>query len=430
MKTPSFIAKTLVLLLLITGVLTIIKTVRVQAAVGLPFYSSQAYAEAYASKKILVYKNANLTVRGTISPAKAYNSYIDPGDSIRIEAVYSSYIIAKFPTPSGWKKGYIRTSDVLLRNQPIEGGHCHAKVTVFATEYSTSKYGTMFKDDISYSFGNAKNNRIQIMYSAPNGSRAFKIGYINKTDLDKVKGQNNNTPSSNNTYTFVSQKEITNAASKYGISTSSNAYKALLSINSKYQSRLNNNKNGTNIFLFEGVGNNLSSGTRFGAMCVVVKNRKIVYINRNSSTIPDYPFKPSKNGGTAMPTIRDGIYNFSTVNHKGSYAALSVNNASVVRFSSKNSFYNSTSSAINVHRRSTDYIAPSGKSWVNSAGCQLIGRNSEYLSFIKAVGIVNGSCVTKYKNSVTGKIILDRTYAYSYLINVGYSSSAINRIRG
>lgn len=42
--------------------------------------------------------------------------------------------------------------------------------------------------------------------------------------------------------------------------------------------------------MFEGVGNNSSASKRMNAMCVVVKNGDIVYLNRNCSTIPDYPF--------------------------------------------------------------------------------------------------------------------------------------------
>ncbi|MBR2257160.1 MAG: RICIN domain-containing protein [Blautia sp.] len=263
------------------------------------------------------------------------------------------------------------------------------------------------------------NNVITYMW---NGSNAQKWKFVS-TGAPSPAPQ----PSSN---VLVAESEINNAAGRYGISSGSNAYKALTMINSKYYSRLSGNKNGINIFLFEGVGNNASAGARMNAMCVVVSGGKIVYINRNSSTIPDYPFNPSKNDGTPMPTLKDGIYGFTTVNHRGKYAALNVSGAKVVRFKSRSDYYNDSSSAINVHRRSTDYIAPSDAGWVNSSGCQLIGRNSEYLSFIKAVGIVSGNSVTKYTRSVTGKIIIDRSFASTYLSNVGYYANAINMIRG
>lgn len=235
---------------------------------------------------------------------------------------------------------------------------------------------------------------------------------------------------------FISPAEIATTASENSITSGSNAYKALLSINSKYAPQLTSSQEkGTLVFMFEGVGNDASSNKRMNAMALVVKNGDIVYINRNSSTIPDYPFNPAKNEGTDMPTLKSGIYTFSTVNHRGKYAALNVNNAAVVRFRSKSSFYNSTSSAINVHRRDSNSIASSSASWVNSAGCLLVGQSGtassgEYACFIQALGIVGSGASgnSTYKNSVTGKIIVDRTYAYSYLHNVGYSDSAISKI--
>ena len=248
-------------------------------------------------------------------------------------------------------------------------------------------------------------------------------GYCSSSYISKTKPYQS-------TNVLVSESEIKNAASRYGIGSGSNAYQALLSINTKYYSKLSGNKSGTNIFLFEGVGNNSSAGQRMNAMCVVVSAGKIIYINKNCSTIPDYPFNPSKNDGTAMPTIKDGVYSFTTVNHHGSYAALNISGAKVLRFNSRSSYYSSTSSAINVHRRSSDSIAPSNKSWVNSAGCQLVGKYSEYLSFIRAIGIVSGNSVTRYTNYTTGKMVIDRSFAYSYLSNVGYSANAIALIRG
>lgn len=142
---------------------------------------------------------------------------------------------------------------------------------------------------------------------------------------------------------------------------------------------------------------------------------------------------------TQSPLIRwqhkGGIYSFTTVNHRGKYAALNVSNASVVRFNSQNSYYSSTSSAINVHRRDSNSIAAASASWVNSAGCLLVGASgtgssSEYAKFIKALGIVSGSAsaTSTYSTYITGKIVIDRTYAYSYLSAVGYTDGAIKAI--
>lgn len=235
---------------------------------------------------------------------------------------------------------------------------------------------------------------------------------------------------------YVAPAELIRTATENGIQANSNAYKALLSLNTKYAAQLSSSdKKGTMVFFFEGVGEKTDANLRLNAMCLVVKGGDIVYLNLGSSTIPDYPFNPAKNGNDPMPTIKSGIYKFTTVNHRSTYAALNVTNAPVVRFKSQQSFYDSTSYAINVHRRDSDSIAPANKSWVNSAGCLLVGHSGkstsgEYARFIQAVGIVGAGARgdSTYKYSVTGKIVVDRSYAYSYLSGIGYSDAAIRAI--
>lgn len=239
-----------------------------------------------------------------------------------------------------------------------------------------------------------------------------------------------------NAANYVSTASIIKAAVNNGISAGSNAFKALLSINNKYAASLTQTQeNGVTVFMFEGVGNNASTTCHQNAMCVVVKGGSIVYVNRNSSTVPDQPFDRTSNKNTDVPTLKSGIYSFTTVNHNGSYAALNVTGAKVVRFASKTSFYSSTSGDINVHRRSTNDVAPAKSYWANSAGCLLIGKtgtssSSEYASFIKAVGIVGSSATgsSRYSTYVKGTIVVDRTYAGQYLSSLGYSASAIRSI--
>ncbi len=231
---------------------------------------------------------------------------------------------------------------------------------------------------------------------------------------------------------LISDSELANALFTYGIAANSNAYKALTMINTKYGDKLASNKSGVNIFFFEGAGSSTSASSRSGALVVVVKNGRIVYLSKNGSTIPDYPFTPSKNGGTDMPTTQSGVYNFTTTNHKSTYAALNITGAKVVRFRSTGSYYESTSGAINIHKRSSSGIAPSNKSWVNSAGCLLVGKydTNEYLNFIKAVGIVSSGAtsVGKKTANVSGKVVIDRSLAGNYLTAIGYTSGAISKI--
>ena len=375
----------------------------------------------------------NTVVYNSTSTSSGRRGTIFGSDEIKITEAYSNgFLKVEYPTAKGTKSGYILKSDVVTSTSGTTK-YATAKITTYRRNSTSSTYGSIYKNDSVMVLG-SRGSFTQVRYPISGG---FKFAWIKTTDANnylKKAGQSSSSQSTSSKV-LVSQAEIDKAAKNNGIGTSTNAYKALLSINSKYYSKLSANKSGTLVFLFEGVGNNSSANKRMNAMCVVVKNGKIVYLNRNSSTIPDYPFNPSKNGGTAMPTIKSGIYGFTTKNHQNKYAALNITNASVVRFRSKSNYYQGSSSAINVHRRSSDSISAVGNSWVNSAGCQLIGKSgtgssSEYAKFIQAVGIVpSGSAGNaKYKTSVSGKIVIDRTYAYSYLSSIGYSGSAIKAI--
>ena len=243
---------------------------------------------------------------------------------------------------------------------------------------------------------------------------------------------------------FNSSSEIYLAASKYKIDTNSNQFNALKSIDKKYYDRLKGNKKGINIFLFEGVGAISSSNNRMNAMCVVVKNGAIVYINKYCSTIPDNPFSPWLNDGDPVPTLVSGVYSFTSTNHKSStpvssryipYAALHVveENNNVVRHKNSREYWYGKSKYINVHGRSGQRTTSSK----NSCGCQLVGDvfgsyPNEYANFLKAVGVVGQNVTVKKgttcQNWPTGLIVIDRAYARSYLKNVGYTVEAINMI--
>lgn len=433
------ITKRLISLLLI--LITVVGMIAIPAAAAsttaFDILSSSSYAKTYTlatSGKTIPYTTKYLTTRGTASYGASASSYIDnAADELYIldvgctNGTYWAYV--SYPTSSGRVKAYIPLSAITGNN----AGHTKTVSTgkfycALRQNGSTSSSYYVAKGDTVYLVATS-GSRYQILYPISGGK--WRLAWCSASDYNKYCA--GTTVSQNQ---IVSDSEIASAASAYGISTGSNAYKALQSINTKYGSSFTSaQKTGTLVFMFEGVGSNSSSTKRMNAMCVVVKNGKIVYINRNCSTIPDYPFDPAKNGGDPMPTIKSGIYSFTTVNHRGKYAALNVSNASVVRFNSQNSYYSSTSSAINVHRRDSNSIAAASASWVNSAGCLLVGASgtgssSEYAKFIKALGIVSGSAsaTSTYSTYITGKIVIDRTYAYSYLSAVGYTDGAIKAI--
>ena len=248
--------------------------------------------------------------------------------------------------------------------------------------------------------------------------------------------------------TIIPTSEIERAARTYGIGNGTTAYRALELINSKYYNQLKDNLTGINIFLFEGAGANPDSNKRENALCVVIENKKIKWINRNSSTLPDYPFIPEKNystsksgkkyKGTTMPTLKSGVYRFGAVNHKDRYAALKLYSLSggavpVLRYDGS-SWLDSSSTAINVHRKTSNSLGPrtprfDQNTWVNSAGCQTIGKVSEYPQFVRNVGIVGKNWTNGlYKYDKSGYFVVDRTYARSYMTNIGYADKTIDRI--
>lgn len=375
--------------------------------------------------------------------------YIDSfSDEIIITQISSNNkaVLVTYPSSTAEPRSrWFKTEDILGLNTVSINSYTagkNANTYRLASTSTVTDYGAIYSGDTCISFGThtlSGSTYYPTIYNISATSLLGVTGIKNKMALATVStissGTSVGTPSQLENL-FISTAKLQAAASSYGFSTSSNPYKALQLINSKYASKLTSaQKSGVLVFLFEGVGNDSSASKRLNAMCVVVKNGNIAYLNRNCSTIPDYPFDPSKNDGTAMPTIKSGIYSFTTTNHLSKYAALNVTNAQVVRFNSKSSYYDSTSAAINIHRRSTDYIPSSSAGWVNSAGCSIVGltgtgSSGEYANFIKSVGIVGSSATgaTKYQYSVTGKVIYDRSYARTYLTNVGYPSGAIDKL--
>lgn len=399
--------------------------------------------------------------RGTSSPSKKYNAYIAKSDVCYIYKITSSYIQVNYPTSSGRRTGYIKRSALFDKTTPMDYVDSSAhKVQV----YKTSNGGFVAKGDEVWKVDPAKgySGYRAVIYDAKSGKRAYKMGYVTLDGWDDIYWSdvpvadvpdvdNSNVEDSNkdNTdYSYVSKAEIDNAIKNLGVKENSNTHKALKSINSVYAKKLSvEDKKGTCIFLFEGVGRSNAISERINAVCVVVKNGKIKYINNNSTTIPDYPFNPKNNrNAPTMPTLKSGVYNFRSHDHgyiakdgtDKEYAALKIEAANVLRFKKDKTYHEEKGvSTINVHRRSYDNLKESyNKTWANSAGCMNIGKaglgkDSEYSKFVKAVGIVDSSWkgYQNYKYKVNGKIIIDREYADKYLSEIGYPKKAIEKLK-
>lgn len=171
-----------------------------------------------------------------------------------------------------------------------------------------------------------------------------------------------------------------------------------------------NSSNSTNnacVFAFEGLGgnvgiiNDLHPEGYLKAIMIVTRGKKIVYITRNASTLPD--LRPNNSPGSGITTLKEGVYDYKTGDHKGEYIALVPDSLNWQGWYINNNgeFYTGVCSGINIH--ATDYCPPSNGN--HSEGCQTI-RYTDYVAFGKAVGFLKSTVqnVTSLSGGVTASV--------------------------
>lgn len=219
------------------------------------------------------------------------------------------------------------------------------------------------------------------------------------------------------------------------------------------------------IMFFEGGSDNEDNATysnnpnyyHVSAVCIVLKWNEseqkvyIAYASENCTTIPDHPlaYGSYSHGygsqyGTA--TLKDGIYNVYTVNHKGEYSGLNVrlsngsSSVPAVYMKSDGTFSEMNASGINIHTRTTSYVSSSSNPW--SAGCILVGGAApltEYNSFINTVTPTNiTKSATTYKGYSTyyynttgsnvGLLVINRFLYRDKMMQIYKNNDAINEI--
>ncbi len=226
--------------------------------------------------------------------------------------------------------------------------------------------------------------------------------------------------------------------------------KALKKMNEYYANKaevrdfVDNNK--TCIFAFEGLGegfqgNNATANPNYhensgylNAMMLVTKGKKITYVTRRATTLPDNrpDVKENKeycNG--KITTLQNGVYDYKTGGHKG-YIALVPNykeNQSDwpawYLVDSEDDFHSDICESVNLHASGKN---PASGGNANSMGCQTV-YVLDYYDFGKAVGFLDKSLTkspptnylstnlpkdisasSDYKVDIKVKYILDRTY--------------------
>jgi len=191
------------------------------ASTSWPSLSESAYCEFKATKTIYVYRNSSCSTRGTSSPAKSYNAYIETGDVCKILSINSNYIFVKYPVGSSYRTGYIKRSALFGVSVPTSSVTSKGKATTYISPGGSS-YGYTESGDKVYICGTSGNYTL-IIYTAKSGSRAYKLGYVSNTDLQsKISTATSNTTSSK-TNTNKKANSSTNASNTWTTTVTINA---------------------------------------------------------------------------------------------------------------------------------------------------------------------------------------------------------------
>lgn len=165
------------------------------AAAAWPSLSSSGYCEMISPGKISVYRDSGLKTPGTSSPAKSYNAYVAKNDKIYILKVTESYTQLSYPTSSGRKIGYVKTSTLFGVTAPTEMVTSKAKVTTYTGASTSSKSGSTAIGDAVYKLGTTSSGYVLVMYTAVSGSRRYKAAFVTDSDYAKIKGGSGSTGS-------------------------------------------------------------------------------------------------------------------------------------------------------------------------------------------------------------------------------------------
>ena len=150
-----------------------------------PWLSAGGYCEYVSPGKTNVYLDTSLATQG--SSGKAYNAYITKGDVLKIYQITEGYTLLGYPTSSGTRKGYVKTSTIFGVSTPIEKVTSRGKATTYQTVSESSRSGYVDTGDDVYKLGNASNGSYTlVMYTAKSGTRAYKVAFVKTADYDNI----------------------------------------------------------------------------------------------------------------------------------------------------------------------------------------------------------------------------------------------------
>lgn len=157
-----------------------IASIQVSAASNWPTLSTSAYCEFIATKTIYVYRDCLCRYRGTSSPDRWYNAYIESGDRVKIIEINSNYLKVQYPVANTYRTGYIKRSSVIAVTAPTSYTTSKGNATTYVSPGGSS-YGYTESGDKVYVCGTSGNYTL-VIYTAKSGSRGFKLGYVKTSD--------------------------------------------------------------------------------------------------------------------------------------------------------------------------------------------------------------------------------------------------------
>lgn len=186
--------KTCILALSLAASIIFGSTAPAKAAV--PNLSANSYIKMYTlstRNDTYVYTDSSLSTRGTSSPYRRYKSCIYANDEIYVYSMDPSYAYVSYPTSSGRRYGYVRTSSLTLNNDSQGAKTSSGTVTTYRRAGS-SKYGYVEKGDQVYTLATS-NGYKQIIYTT--GSN-WKCGWVKNSEYNRyISGNRGNGGSGN-----------------------------------------------------------------------------------------------------------------------------------------------------------------------------------------------------------------------------------------
>ena len=308
MKKFSRIATMLLALVICFGAIPF-ASIRVSAASNWPSLSASSYCEFKATKNINVYRNTSCSTRGTSSPAKSYNAYIETGDVCRIISISSNYIQVKYPVGSSYRTGYIKRSALFGVSAPTTCVTSKGRATTYVSPGGSS-YGYTESGDKVYTCGTSGNYTL-IIYTAKSGSRAYKLGYVKTSDLQ------NKITSSAKSSTASTKTTTTSSSNKTTSSNPSNIWTTTVTINAttleEWSSEIKAKEMGV-----RGFGRTVSNMNGTWIESNIIVGREVLSYKRIKVFIPDYG--PVTSNSTYGKTVYVNIpYKIRYTIHKHEY---------------------------------------------------------------------------------------------------------------